>query len=86
MIAPDVNLLVYAYEPTSPFHRQSRAWWEELLSSDEPVGIPVPCLHGFLRFMTNFRIAQNPLRFEQAAVVVNSWLEQPRRCPCCHSL
>jgi toxin-antitoxin system PIN domain toxin len=77
VIAPDANLLIYAYDPASPFHRESRAWMGGLLSSPEPVGVPLYCVQAFLRFFTNPRIAPNPLTFAQAAEIVNSWLELP---------
>jgi len=78
VIAPDVNLLIYAYNSTSPFYVDSRKWMDGLLSSPEPVGIPVYCIHGFLRFMTNARIAPKPISFAQAAEIVNSWVELPQ--------
>jgi len=32
MIIPDINLLLYAYDSTSPFHAQASAWWQTCLS------------------------------------------------------
>jgi toxin-antitoxin system PIN domain toxin len=77
MIAPDANLLIYAYDAESPFHASSRRWLDSLLSSPEPVGIPIYCIQGFLRFVTNARIAPKPVTFGQAAEVVNTWLDRP---------
>lgn len=77
MIAPDVNLLIYAQDPDSPFYTRSRAWLEKILSSSEPVGIPIYCVHAFLRFVTNTSVARTPVTFQQAAATVDSWLEQP---------
>jgi predicted nucleic acid-binding protein len=39
MIIPDANLLLYAYDSESPFHRDSARWWSALLSGVEPVGL-----------------------------------------------
>ena len=40
MIVPDTNLLVFAYDSTSPCHAAAKKWWEDVLSGDKPVGIP----------------------------------------------
>jgi uncharacterized protein len=78
MIAPDVNLLIYSYSPKSPFYEASRFWMSEVFSGPEPVGIPLFCVHGFLRFVTNARIAPSPLTFAQASSIVNTWLALPQ--------
>ncbi len=78
MIAPDVNLLIYSYSPESPFYKASRFWMSEVFSGSEPVGIPLFCVHGFLRFVTNARIAHSPLTFAQASAIVNTWLALPQ--------
>jgi len=41
MIIPDVNLLLYAYDAASPFHRKAARWWQDCLSGTHPVGLPV---------------------------------------------
>jgi len=33
MILPDLNLLLYAYQPSSPLHSRARVWWEHALSN-----------------------------------------------------
>lgn len=77
MILPDVNLLVYAVDETSPFHEQSRKWWDELLSSIEPVGLCYPSILGFVRLTTNRRIFKSPLKIDTALGHVENWLRQP---------
>jgi toxin-antitoxin system PIN domain toxin len=77
LIAPDANLLIYAHSPTSPDYRASRAWFEDLLSGTNPVGIPDLCTHAFLRFITNPKLAASPLSFEDAVRVVDRWFETP---------
>jgi len=76
MIVPDANLLIYAYTPKDPFHEASRAWLEGILSGFEPVGIPILCIHAFMRVQTDLR-GPNPVSFAQAAAVVDSWLVLP---------
>jgi hypothetical protein len=78
VIAPDANLLIYANDPVSPFHSASRSWLESILSGQEPVGIPVLSIYGFLRFVTNPRLGRNPVSFQKASDIVNTWLELPQ--------
>ena len=35
MIIPDANLLLYAYDSDSPFHKASARWWAKLLSGNK---------------------------------------------------
>jgi hypothetical protein len=73
----DLNLLLYAVNLDAPKHAASRAWLEEVLSGDEPIGLSWPVLLGFLRISTHVRILPNPLTTEQALAVVDGWLAQP---------
>ena len=77
MIVPDVNLLVYAIDETSPFHARARRWWDEALSSAEIVGLCFPTLLGFVRITTNRRVFDSPLGIGDALDRIESWLDQP---------
>jgi uncharacterized protein len=77
VIVPDVNLLLYAEIDAYPAHADARRWWEELLNSDEAVGLPPVCLFGFLRISTNRRVFAEPLAIDDALSRVRRWLEQP---------
>ena len=77
MIVPDINLLIYAYDTTSPFHAAAAAWWQNCLSGEEPVGLAPVVLFGFVRISTHPRVFLHPLTAAEAAGVVRSWLEQP---------
>jgi predicted nucleic acid-binding protein len=45
VIIPDANLLLYASDSSSPFHRAATAWWSGCLSGNETVGlVPVVLL------------------------------------------
>ena len=77
MISPDANLLIYANHPTSLDYIASKVWLEGLLSSSEPVGIPILSVYAFLRFMTNPKVHPKPATFRHAAEVVDSWLALP---------
>lgn len=73
----DANLLLYAYDASSPFHSRARPWFEELLSELEPVWLPWASIHAFLRIGTNPRILENPFKIDEAVSIVGEWLEQP---------
>lgn len=77
MIVPDVNLLVYAIDETSPFHSRARRWWDGALSSAETVGLCFPTLLGFVRITTNRRVFDLPLGIGDALDRIENWLDQP---------
>lgn len=77
MIVPDVNLLLYAYNSDAPHHGKAKTWWEDLLSSDEPVGLPWATMLGFIRLMTHRAVLLEPLAADQAVGFVRSWLGRP---------
>jgi len=76
MIAPDANLLIYAYTPQDPLHKAGRRWLEDILSNVEPVGIPILSIQAFMRIQTDPR-GRSGVTFQQAAETVNSWLALP---------
>ena len=77
MIVPDANLLLYAYDKTSPFHAKAKHWWEQCLSGAEPVGLTHPVVFAFLRIATNARAFVAPLTLSEADVIVRDWLGAP---------
>jgi toxin-antitoxin system PIN domain toxin len=74
VIVPDANLLLYAYDRSSPFHEKARRWWEECLSGRETVGLTYPALFAFLRISTNGKIYAVPMTLREASAHVRSWL------------
>jgi toxin-antitoxin system PIN domain toxin len=74
VIVPDANLLLYAYDGSSPFHERARLWWEECLSGQETVGLTYPTLFAFLRTGTNGRIYTIPMTLSEASDHIRSWL------------
>lgn len=77
MILPDVNLLLYAYDASSPFHPKAASWWEACLSGHEAVGLTAQVLFAFVRIGTSARAYAQPMSIETAAGHVRQWLEQP---------
>jgi len=77
VILPDVNLLLYAVDETSPFHTPAKTWWDRSLSSTTIVGLCYPTILGFIRLVTSRRVFAAPLRITEATGYVADWLAQP---------
>jgi uncharacterized protein len=74
---PDVNLLLYAADESSPHQARVRSWLEQTLSGTEEVGFAWLALLGFIRISTNPFAFGNPLSLAKAFEFVDSWLGQP---------
>ena len=77
MIVPDLNLLIYAYDSTSPQHAKAKEWWVRSLSRNETVGISWMVILGFIRIWTNPRVFANPMTVDQACAHVEKWFTRP---------
>jgi toxin-antitoxin system PIN domain toxin len=77
MIIPDANLLLYAYDSASLFHKKAVEWWRACLSGNEPVGLAPVVVFSFIRIGTNPRVFERPMTAAEAAGHVRSWLAQP---------
>lgn len=71
----DVNLLLFATNPQAPSHPRAREWFEDVMNSGEPVGIPWHTLLGFVRMATHAATFHPPLPMETALSFVEEWLE-----------
>lgn len=76
MIVPDANLLLYAYDQSSPFHPKAAAWWGRMMSTSSPVILLPVVVFGFVRISTHPRIFINPLSVGEATSHVRSWLNR----------
>jgi uncharacterized protein len=76
VIIPDINLLIYAYDSTSPWHKRASRWWASCLSGTTPIGISWVVALGFVRLWTNPRVFSNPMPVDIAAAHVESWLSR----------
>jgi toxin-antitoxin system PIN domain toxin len=74
MIVPDANLLIYAADGQSVFHRRAHTWWTDALNSDEAVGLSWLVLLAFIRVMSSPRLMTHPARVDDLLEEVESWL------------
>jgi toxin-antitoxin system PIN domain toxin len=77
LILVDANLLIYAYDRSSPVHEQARDWLLAAFTGVEPVCLTWQTVLAFLRITTHARIFQRPLLIGEAVDRVESWFEQP---------
>lgn len=77
MMLVDANLLIYAIDADSVHHERIRAWWEDLLSGPDTVGLPWVVILAFVRITTHARIMQRPLKVDAALGYVERWLAVP---------
>lgn len=78
MILIDANLLLYAYDTSSPQHRRAKPWLEETLSGREEVRIPLTSALAFLRIGTNPTVFERPMSSRDAITIVAEWLDRPQ--------
>jgi toxin-antitoxin system PIN domain toxin len=76
MILPDVNVLIYAYNSDSAHHESAKAWWEDALRLEGPIGIPWASSLGFIRIITNRSAFVRPFPVPEALSIVRSWLRR----------
>jgi uncharacterized protein len=73
----DANLMIYAYDSSSPHHERARSWLENALGGPEPVRLSWSTIRAFLRVTTNARLLETPLAMADAVAIVDDWLAQP---------
>lgn len=79
MILCDVNVLVYAFDETSPHHDRYSSWLRNLVSGEQAYGISDLVLSAFLRIVTNPRIFNQPASMPAAL----EFTERIRDDPAC---
>ena len=76
MIVPDLNLLIYTYDKTSPHHTAAVKWWTACLNGREAVGLPDVVVFGFMRLTTNPRVFASPMTPAEASGIIGAWMER----------
>ncbi|HZO50505.1 MAG TPA: type II toxin-antitoxin system VapC family toxin [Gaiellaceae bacterium] len=77
MLAPDVNVLVYAHREELPEHAACRRWLQATVDSDAAFGLFDLVLSGFLRVVTHPRVFKTPTPLEVALAFVAALRGQP---------
>jgi toxin-antitoxin system PIN domain toxin len=78
MIVIDVNLLIYAYDSTTPPHAEAKAWIEAIFSSGDTIGLPWLNISAFIRILTYPGIHGERFSRDQVLSIVDGWLATPR--------
>jgi toxin-antitoxin system PIN domain toxin len=78
MICPDVQILIYAYDAAASHHARASRYWSDALSTNYPVGIPIQCLHGFLRIITHPVLGPSRMPMSEAFDIAEEWLALPQ--------
>jgi toxin-antitoxin system PIN domain toxin len=77
LIALDSNLLIYAHRRESEAYPAARAHIQDLATGRVPWAIPYPCIHEFIRNVTDPRIYVDPTPLDIALEQVMTWQSAP---------
>jgi uncharacterized protein len=77
MITPDANIILYAYNEDAPKHSDAKKWFEEQLSLPVSFGLSWQVITAFLRISTNPKAFPLPFDLQEAAQIVDEWIEHP---------
>jgi uncharacterized protein len=77
VLAPDVNVLVYAHREEIAEHHACRAWLLETAGGDEAFGLIELVLSGFVRVVTHPRVFKTPTPLGDALAFVEALRARP---------
>jgi len=77
MIAVDSNLLIYAHRLEVDWNDEAYELLREMAEGSRPWAIPFPCLHEFVRNVTDLRIYADPTPLDAALGQVTAWSKTP---------
>lgn len=77
MLAPDVNVLVYAHREELPEHIACKRWLDETLDADAAFGVFDAVLSGFIRVVTHPRVFKTPSSLNVALEFANGVRSHP---------
>ncbi|MDQ3767740.1 MAG: PIN domain-containing protein [Actinomycetota bacterium] len=78
MILIDANILLYAYNTSSPQYEAAKSWFEGALGGTETIRFALVSLLAFVRISTNPRAFVRPLATPEAIGIVDLWLNLPQ--------
>lgn len=73
----DANVLLYAVNEDAPQHETAHSWLDGALRKREAIGFAWIVLLAFLRLTTRPSFFPRPLTLDEAAGVVEGWLDAP---------
>jgi toxin-antitoxin system PIN domain toxin len=77
----DANLLLYAVNEDSEYHRKAKAFIEKCAAGAEHWCMPWPVVNAFVRISTHPAILPHPLSPVQAITIIDQVLELPQVVP-----
>lgn len=77
MLAPDVNLLVYAHRRDERVHAAYERWLEDLVTGEQPFALSVLCAVAFVRIVTNGRLYSSPTPLPTALAAMDQLAAHP---------
>jgi toxin-antitoxin system PIN domain toxin len=77
MIAPDVNVLLYAFREDSERHAECHVWLQDALNGTEPVALFEPVLAAVLRIATHPGIFKPPSPRDEVEAFIDTCLAAP---------
>jgi uncharacterized protein len=77
VIAPDVNVLLYAFREDSERHAEYHAWLQNALNGTEPVALFEPVLSAVLRIATHPAIFKPPSPRDAVEAFIDTCLAAP---------
>lgn len=81
MIAPDVNVLLYAFREDSERHAEYHDWLQNALNATEPVALFDPVLSAVLRIATHPAIFNPPSPRDAVEAFIDTCLAAPAARP-----
>ena len=72
LLLPDINILLYAFDPASPFHARAIDWLERALGGSDELGLADIVVLGFVRTATNRRIFRQPAPVDAAIQFIDA--------------
>ena len=77
MVIPDVNILLYAYNPDAVQNKSAAVWLENQLASREMFGITWLTLWAFVRLGSNPKVWPHPPSVSALFDRIDEWLSLP---------